>query len=196
MPRYVSTTRPGSYSKVLELDGGLVRLDEELLGVTPGPDMSIVVGDARACMHREEPASYDLVIGDAFGHLAVPWHLTTREFVTDVRRVLRDGGVYALNVIDFPPVRLVRAELATVMAVFEHVALIAPQQALDGRTGSNFLVVASTKPLPVEVLRVGVSVVPRPATLLDGDALLQWRGNPRVLTDDFAPVDQLLGRPS
>ena len=30
-----------------------------------------------------------VVIGDAFGHLVVPWHLTTHEFVADIRRVLR-----------------------------------------------------------------------------------------------------------
>lgn len=196
LPRYVATTRPGSYSRVLELDGGLVELDQRELGVTPGPNLSIVVGDARASLHREESASYDLVVGDAFGHLAVPWHLTTIEFVTEIRRVLRDGGVYALNVIDYPPLRLIKAELATVMAVFDHVLLIAPDAALAGTTGSNFLVVASTRPLPVDVLRVGVAIVARPATLLEGEELLAWRGDPDILTDDFAPVDQLLGRPS
>jgi spermidine synthase len=153
-----------------------------------------VVGDARTSLNREESSSYDLVVGDAFGHLAVPWHLTTREFVTEIRRVLRPTGVYALNVIDYPPDRLIRAELATVMAVFDHVVVIAPQVALDGRAGSNFVIVASMSPLLVDVLRVGVAAVPRPATLLDSEALLQWRGNPRILTDDFAPVDQLLGR--
>jgi spermidine synthase len=195
MPRYVSATRPGSYSRVLELDGGLVRLDEQRLGVTPGPDLSIVVGDARTSLTREPSTTYDLVIGDAFGHLAVPWHLTTREFVTEIRRVLRPGGIYTLNVIDYPPDRLIRAEVATVTAVFAHVSVIAPQSALDGRTGSNFVVVASMSPLPVDALRKGVAAVARPATLLDGEALTRWLGNPRILTDDFAPVDQLLGRP-
>jgi spermidine synthase len=180
---------------VLELDGGLVRLDQERLGVTPGPELSIVVGDARISLTREESSSYDLLIGDAFGHLAVPWHLTTREFVQDIRRVLRPGGVYALNVIDYPPDLLIRAELATVMDVFDHVLLIAPEAALNGRTGSNFLLVASTQPLPVEALRVAVAYVPKPATLLAGDALVEFRGDGQVLTDDYAPVDQLLGRP-
>ncbi len=194
LPRYVATTRPGSYNRVLELDGGLVRLDQERLGVVPGPELSIVVGDARTSLTREPFGSYDLVIGDAFGHLAVPWHLTTREFVTDIRRVLRDGGVYALNVIDYPPHRLIRAELATIMDVFDHVALAAPEAALAGRTGSNFLVIASTQPLPVDVLRSAIAEVSRPASVLDGQSLADYRGDAMILTDDYAPVDQLLNR--
>jgi hypothetical protein len=195
MPRYVAATRPGSFSRVLELDGGLVRLDQEQLGVTPGDDLSIVVGDARTSLYDEASGDYDLVIGDAFGHLAVPWHLTTREFVAQIRRVLRPTGVYALNVIDYPPDLLIRAELATIMDVFDHVILIAPEAALNGRTGANFLVVASAQPLPVDALRLAVSLVPRPAVLLDGAELAEFRGDAEILTDDYAPVDQLLGRP-
>ena len=195
MPRYVSATRPGSTNRVLELDSGLVALDESQLGVTPDADLSIVVGDARASLYDEPSAAYDLVVGDAFGHLAVPWHLTTLEFVTDVRRVLRTAGVYALNVIDYPPDRLIRAELATIMGVFDHVVLISSQAALDGRTGANFLVVASMQPLPVEALRVMVALVARPAVLVDGASLESFVGDAQILTDDYAPVDQLLGRP-
>jgi spermidine synthase len=195
LPRYVSATRPGSTNRVLELDGGLVALDQERLGVTPGPDLSVAVGDGRILLTREPTSSYDLLIGDAFGHLAVPWHLTTREFVLDVRRVLRPGGVYALNVIDYPPTGLIRAEVATIMDVFEHVVLVAPEAALAGRTGANFLVVASSQPLDAETIRTAVAAVPRPASLLDGASLNQFVGDAQVLTDDYAPVDQLLQRP-
>ncbi len=195
MPRYVSATRPGSTNRVLELDSGLVRLDKQQLGVSEGPELSIVLGDARTSLYDEPSATYDLVVGDAFGHLAVPWHLTTREFVAEIHRVLRPTGVYALNVIDYPPDRLIRAELATIKDVFDHVLLIAPQAALDGHTGSNFLVVASAQPLPGEALRFAVTQVARPAVLLDGAALDAWIGDAQILTDDFAPVDQLLGHP-
>jgi spermidine synthase len=194
MPRYVSATRPDSTNRVLELDGRLVALDQERLAVTPGPDLSIVVGDGRISLTREPAGTYDIVIGDAFGHLAVPWHLTTREFVADVARVLRPGGSYALNVIDYPPGRLIRAELATLMDVFPHVALIAPDAAIEGRTGSNFVLVASGQPLPVDAVRAAVAEVPKPASVLDGESLVQFRGDARVLTDDYAPVDQLLNR--
>ena len=115
-----------------------------------------MVGDARMLVAGEPADSRDLVVGDAFGHLVVPWHLATREMAAEVRRVLRPGGVYVQNVIDYPPLRFVRAELATVAAEFTHVALIAPPEALAGQRGSNFLIVASDAPLPL-------AARPRPA---------------------------------
>jgi MFS family permease len=195
LPRYVEATRPGSYNRVLELDGELVRLDEARLGVVPGPLLEIAVGDARLSLGLEPAQSYDVVIGDAFGHLAVPWHLTTTEFVDDVRRVLRPNGVYALNVIDYPPDRLIRAEVVTIQRSFSYVALVAPPEAVAGRRGSNFVVLASNDPLPLDRLRPVIAGLPKPATVLDGQGLSDFCGVAQPLTDDFAPVDQLLQRP-
>jgi spermidine synthase len=201
LPRYVAATRPGSFNRVLELDGELVELDRAKLGVTTGPDLDVIVGDARISLAGQESGSFDLVVGDAFGHLAVPWHLTTAEFVTDIRRVLRPGGAYALNVIDYPPDRLIRAELATIRTVFPYVAVVAPQSALAGRNGANFVVLASAAPLPLTALRPQLTALdllnqrPDPTTVLDGQSLLDYTGNAMVLTDDFAPVDQLLTHP-
>jgi len=194
LPRYVESTRPGSYGRVLELDGGLVALDRARLGVATGPALEVVIGDARTSLAREATGGYDLVIGDAFGHLVVPWHLTTREFIADVRRVLRAGGAYALNVIDYPPARFARAEVATVGAVFSHVALVAPPAALAGDEGANFVILASDAPLPLDALRLRLGALPEPVTLLAGADLAGFVGAGRVLTDDYAPVDQLLSR--
>ena len=50
---------------------------------------------------RDQPTgSADVVVGDAFSGRAVPWHLATAEWTREVRRVLRPGGLYAMNVID------------------------------------------------------------------------------------------------
>jgi spermidine synthase len=193
LPRYLDATRPGSFSRVLELDGGLVALDQAELGVVPGPNLDIVVGDARISLAKQSSADVDLVIGDAFGHLAVPWHLTTREFVTEVRRVLTPDGAYALNVIDYPPASLIRAEVATVMTVFRHVALVAPPYAVAGQSGANFVILASNSPLALEALRPRIAALSG-ATVLDGYDLAQFVDHARILTDDYAPVDQLLTR--
>jgi hypothetical protein len=110
----------------------------------------------------------------------------------DISRVLKPGGVYAQNVIDYPPDRFIKAELATVADVFPHVALIAPADALSGEVGSNFVIVASRSPLPLGALRDALDLVREPVTLLSGAELDAFAGDARVLTDDFAPVDQLL----
>jgi spermidine synthase len=191
MPGYLRATRPGSRQLVLELDGGLVELDRRKLGLVTGPDLRVRVGDARVGLAAQPAAAYDLVIGDAFGYLVVPWHLSTREMMAQVARTLRPGGIYAQNVIDHPPDRFVKAELATVASVLPHVALIAPPDALSGSTGSNFVIVASKNPLPLSAIRAGLDRHAKdPVTLLpDGT----FAGHARVLTDDYAPVDQLLG---
>ncbi|GAA2705800.1 hypothetical protein GCM10010429_15190 [Micromonospora olivasterospora] len=192
MPRYLTATRPGTDNLVFEIDGGLVELDRRELGVRTGPELRAVVGDARVLLGEEATDSRDLVVGDAFGHLVVPWHLATREMAAEINRVLRPGGTYVQNVIDYPPGRFVRSELATVAAAFRHVALVAPPAAIAGERGANFLVVASDAPLPLEALGQRVVALPEPAALLSGDALAAFVGDALVLTDDYAPVDQLL----
>jgi spermidine synthase len=193
LPGYLAATRPGSDNLVLELDGDLVRLDRRRLGLRTGPSLTVQTGDARVNLARQLPGGRDLVIGDAFGHLAVPWHLTTRELLGEVRRVLRPGGVYALNVIDRPGARFAKAEAATLAAVFTHVALIAPPAALLGRSGANFVLLASTAPLPLDALAPRLAAMTQAVMLLDDAQLHRFAAGARVLTDDHAPVDQLIG---
>ncbi|MGI5524069.1 fused MFS/spermidine synthase [Micromonospora sp. CA-259024] len=192
VPSYLTAARPGTDNVVFEIDGGLVELGERELGVRPGPELRAVVGDARMLVADEPTDSRDLVVGDAFGHLVVPWHLATREMAAEVRRVTRPGGVYVQNVIDYPPLRFIRAELATVAAEFTHVALIAPPEALAEERGSNFLIVASDSPLPLTAVRARLAEVDRGVSLISGADLTDFVGEALVLTDDYAPVDQLL----
>jgi MFS family permease len=193
MPAYLRATRPGSDQLVAELDGGLVDLDKKKLGLATGPDLRVRVGDARVAVADQASSSYDLVVGDAFGYLVVPWHLATKEMAVDIARVTRPSGIYVQNVIDYPPNRFIRAEIATVAAAFPHVALIAPQEALDGKVGSNFVIMASKSPLPETEVRGRLATVAKePVVLLTGDDLDAFVDDARVLTDDYAPVDQLL----
>jgi hypothetical protein len=82
--------------------------------------------------------------------------------------------------------------VATVRAVFAHVALLAPPAALAGEQGSNFVIIASDAPLPLVALRERLAALPEPVTVLDGSELADFVGGAPVLTDDYAPVDQLL----
>jgi spermidine synthase len=194
LPRYLAATRPGSRSVVLELDPAIVRLARERLGLVTGPDLRVEPGDARLSLARQPAAGYDVVLGDAFGGRAVPWHLTTREFVAAVRRTLRPGGVYALNLIDAPPLGFLRAEAATLRASFRHVAVVAPPDHLDGRQDGNFVLVASDAPLPLAAVQRAAARHGQPTGVLEDMELDRLVGPAEVLTDDHAPVDQLVTR--
>ena len=192
VPRHLAAVRPGSHSKVLEVDPQIPELDRAQLGLVTGPDLLVEVGDARTAITAEPSAAYDVVVGDAFGSLAVPWHLTTAEMVEQVRRVLRPGGVYVLNVIDNPPLDFARAQTATLLAAFADVALMALPAAVAGQVGGNLVLVASDRVLPVEALLVRAATRQEPAAVVGRAAVERFAGRARVLTDDDAPVDQLL----
>ena len=194
MPRYVGATRVGSTNLVLEIDGGLVDLARDHLGLsTQEPGLEVRVGDGRLLLEDVPARSADVVFGDAFGGLAVPWHLTSTEFVAGVRRVLRPGGVYVANLIDYPPLRFVRAELVTFSEHFEHVAMIAMPATVDGDEGGNVVLVGATSPIDVERLEAALADRGEEVVLVDGAARAFAAGAP-VLTDDRAPVDQWLAR--
>jgi spermidine synthase len=194
VPRYIAAVRPGSESLVHEIDGGVVQLDRSELGLAESPQLRVEVGDARTGLHEEPSDSRDLVVGDAFGGLSVPWHLATVEVIREIDRVLVDGGLYAANIIDHRDRKFLRAELKTIAAEFDHVALLAADAAMHTPAGGNFVVLASDEPLPIEdVRRAARERVPDIALLADTEAVLDFAGDARVLTDDWAPVDQLLG---
>lgn len=192
IPRYLAATRPGTASRVLEIDGGVVALDRSELALGDVPRLTVRIGDARVGLRQEAPDSRDLVVGDAFGGLAVPWHLTTREVVQMIARVLRPGGIYAVNIIDFPPNAFVRAEVATIESVFPQVAIVASPDALRGEAGGNFVVLASAVPLPLPALRARLAQRGTVDGVDDGAAARAFAGGAQVLTDDHAPVDQLI----
>ena len=99
-------------------------------------------------------------------------------------------GLVVLNVIDYPPLDLARAELATVASVFEHVALIAGSGDL---TGGNLVIVASHTPIDRDALAAALLDRGSDLALVPEPTVQAFLGeDPLVLTDDYAPVDQLL----
>lgn len=194
LPRYLAAVRPGTTSVVSEIDPGVVELDVERLGLVTGPQLEVRVEDARLGLRRLPADARDLVVGDAFGGVSVPWHLTTREALGEVRRVLGPQGVYAANLIDHAPLDFARAELATMREVFPHVAVAADPVTLErGATaGGNIIAIGSKMPLDLAALRTGLTERDLTWGVLDGADLDAWVGDAMVLTDDHAPVDQLL----
>jgi spermidine synthase len=191
MPRYLAATRPGTRGTVLEIDGGVVELGRQRLGVDRIPGLTVRVGDARTGLREQPRGRYDLVVGDAFGGLAVPWHLTTREVAEQVRDTLTADGVYAVNIIDYQPDRFARAETATLRSVFGHVALLGAPVTVAGQGGGNHILVASRQPLPLAGIQRRLADR-NPWLVADETVTAAFAGRAEVLTDAHAPVDQLI----
>ncbi|MFE5935373.1 fused MFS/spermidine synthase [Streptomyces sp. NPDC056470] len=196
-PRYLAATRPGTRSLVSEIDSGVVHIDHSRLGLSPRSGIDVRVEDGRLGLRRLDDAGHDLVVGDAFGGVSVPWHLTTVEAMADVRRVLDDDGLYVANLIDHGNLAFARAEVATLGAVFEHVALLGEPAdiGLDPTAtskGGNFVVLASDRPVDLRATQEALDARETGWKIATGADLTSWIGDARRLTDDYAPVDQLL----
>lgn len=196
-PRYLSAVRPGTQSLVSEIDGGVVGIDREELGLDSASGIAIRVEDGRLGLRRLPTDSRDLIVGDAFGGVSVPWHLTTREALTDVHRVLKDHGVYVANLIDRADLAFLRAEIATLSAIFAQVIVMGERGDLSTSrspegAGGNFVAVASDRPIDPAVVQTALDARSTLWGTLSDDELSAWIGDAAILTDDFAPVDQLL----
>ncbi len=142
-------------------------------------------------MRGLEAASADVVIGDAFGGRAVPWHLTTVEFTEEIDRVLRPDGLYIANLIDGPELRFVRAMAATLQATWPHVAVLSLPERFA--TGGNLVVVAGHREVDEASISAFNADLGLDVDVLSGPELDAFIGDADILTDDHAPVDQLLG---
>ncbi|MFJ7329808.1 fused MFS/spermidine synthase [Streptomyces cyaneofuscatus] len=196
-PRYLAAARPGTRSLVSEIDGGVVRIDREQLDLGASSGIDVRVEDARLGLKRLETDSRDLVVGDAFGGVSVPWHLTTTEALRDVHRALKKDGLYAANVIDHGRLAFARAQVATLAEVFEHVAVIGVPAdiGLDPTAtplGGNMVVLASDRPFDAPAIQEALDTRETDWRIATGDTVAAWTGDAPVLTDDHAPVDQLL----
>jgi spermidine synthase len=60
--------------------------------------VTVVEGDGRAMLGREDPHEFDVLVVDAFSGDAIPLHLLTREAMEVYRRQIAPGGVIAFHV--------------------------------------------------------------------------------------------------
>lgn len=190
---YLKAVRPGSRNITLEIDRLLIEIGHRELGLAE--DAEVIVDDARRSLDQIPAGWADLIIGDAFSGLSVPWHLTTVEFVGQIESRLDPGGIYTMNVIDYGDLDFVRSELATLQSVFPHVAVFAPPAYLVGEAGGNFVLVASNRPIPVDDITARTAARGGAEVAAAGERLAAFIGDARILTDDFAPVDQMIDRP-
>jgi len=178
---------------VAEVDPAVTAVARQSFWYEPGDDR-IVHADARQLLLREA-ATYDVVIGDAFSDIAVPQHLITQEFFQLVQSRLNPGGVYLMNVIDHNDrLEVLAAMVATARSVWPSVEVWANPGHDPSENRRVFVIVAGDAPsprtqishegpMPLTAIRIAASSI---------DMVLEDR-QPLVFTDDFAPIDRLLG---
>ncbi|MFD9038488.1 spermidine synthase [Streptomyces bottropensis] len=183
LARYVAATRPRSTQQVVERDAALVRLVRRELPLDPNARVRVRSTDAREGLAKVPDGWADLVIADVFSAARTPAHLTSTEFLTEVRRVVKPDGYYAANLADGPPLAHLRGQIATAAVVFPELALFADPTVLRGRRFGNAVLVASGLPLPVAELTRRAASDPHPGRVEHGRALTDFTGGAQPVTD-------------
>jgi spermidine synthase len=187
--------------EVAELDPSVTRAAFEAFGLPRDTPMKIFNLDARnhvdnlleVLSQGQDVGRFDFVYGDAFNHYSPPFHLTTFEFNEKARRLMAPDGVFLANVIDiYSSGRFLGAMLNTFEKTFAHVYVLGTTltEPTDEDGRDTFIVVGAGRPLAFEMF----DWYRYPGTLLEAAHLakLRERSGGLVLTDDFAPVDNLL----
>jgi spermidine synthase len=196
-PRYMEAVYPDSELHVIEIDPGVTEVAYDLMGLDRNTDVVTYNQDARLFINQEPTQEYDLVLGDAFNGLSVPYHLTTREFNDGVRAWLEDDGLYMINVVDSVRGGFVFSYVHTLRQTFRHVYLIPTSDRWQEHSRNTYVLIAAAVPLDLAILETidagdGFPILARQVLgEQEIDALLAER-HVVTLTDQYAPVEQLL----
>lgn len=197
-PRYLQSRYPGTISDVIEIDPEVTRVAIQMLGLEPRDDIRSINLDARlAVAQMPEDQVYDLIIGDAFHGVSVPYHLTTSEFNEQLRAHLAVDGFYILNLIDGRKAEFARSEAATLSQTFAYTAVMPVIEEYREQVSNLWVVVGSPTAIERQAYFDAASATPRADIadhLWDGPKLAEFLAGGRavVLTDEYAPVDNLL----
>lgn len=134
-----------------EIDPAVVRIAENPTYFTYLKNASarirILQGDARLSLRAAAPASYRLMILDAFSSDAIPLHLMTREALALYQRALSEDGVLAFHIsnrhLTLEPV-LCKLAAAQGLVALVQTDRLTPEDVSRGKMSSQWLVMART----------------------------------------------------
>jgi spermidine synthase len=185
-----------AYGSGVQITG--VEIDPDIVDVAhryfqlDEPNVHPVVADARYWIDTTS-AKYDVVIMDAYRQPYIPFHLTTKEFFSEVRDHLRPDGVAVVNAgrtaTDY---RLVDAIASTMAAVYTTVFLV------DVPEFNNTLVYGTMQPVTIADVEHNLALIHEPAaqdvarSVLNEGRLRVSPYHDQVFTDDLAPVERLI----
>lgn len=174
---------------VVEIDPELTKLAQKYFNLQPKADnlLTIYHEDGRTFLNSQKREKYDVIMLDAFKSYSIPYQLTTSEAIKEMKKLLKPNGIVMANIISSvngKKGQFLQAEYHTFKQYFSEVDLYLVNQPNDGETIQNLML-------------VGAESVPTSSTNADLTEYLthKWRDDIQqsvILTDDFAPVDQLM----
>jgi spermidine synthase/MFS family permease len=198
LPRWLDQYLPQVGVDVVEIDPAVTETAYAFLGMPRDTRIRTHNMDGRQFVQdHAQPGSYHLIIQDAVNDLSVPYHIMTREYNLAVKKALAPDGVYLLTVIDEPAGKLLTAAIRTMQASFPHVSLLADWEVWTGEKRGVFVIAGTPEPfdpskLQAILARQGIAEMQTKMMPPNDLTRLLERVESPVLTDDYAPVDNLI----
>lgn len=192
LPRAVNTYRPDARVVVAEIDPAVTQIAREKLYLETD-NMEVIHADARVALAKQPEGVFDVVVGDVFHDISVPYHLLTQEFASLVKSRLKPDGIYLMNLVDgFPEAKLLKSLHKTLKAEFAHVDIWLDRIS-DQPTRMTYVISAhnNSDSMPERIVdnnygRQWINITePALAAGTDIDDL-------PLLTDDYVPIERLL----
>ncbi len=200
-PRYMEVSYPNAHIDVVEIDPEVSRVVQRYLGLGKGTKIRTYNTDGRWFVMNCRD-KYDVIFTDAFNDLSIPYHLTTREFVQSLKSVLTPNGILMSNIIDnFQKGAFLPSYIKTLQEVFgqKNVHLISVSPDFENLRISTFIVIAGVRDLDMKGFDAWLKnkLEGKAKSVLVSEDLLRWLLMTRqdqsiVITDDYAPVDNLI----
>jgi spermidine synthase len=177
----------------VELDPGVVEAAKRYFNLSESENLSVHTMDGREFLEQTN-RTYDVVVLDAFRKDKVPFHLTTREFFQLVHRKTDEEGVVVSNLISTssgPGSKFSRSYYRTMAQEFNSMYYFPTRETSFVQ---NVEIIASKEPrLSKQELRARNQDFDAKDLSEEIENLEEMEpGDAQILTDDYAPVDQLL----
>lgn len=191
-PRAVNALYPQAKITVAELDPMVSDIAKEHMNVDMDA-IKVLHQDARLALSAASEAKYDVIVGDVYHDVTMPYHMTTRELFQLVKSRLRDGGLYTMNILDSGDnPKMVKSIYKTLQKEFRYVSIWLETNHVQALRQTYVISASDHRPLPETISAThGFDRQWRNVT----EGILQ-NGTPLaalpVLTDDYAPVERLI----
>jgi spermidine synthase len=198
-PRYMEVVYPKAQIDVVEIDPEVTNIVYKHLGLSADTRIKSFNTDGRwFVMNCKE--KYDLIFTDAYNDLSIPYHLTTKEFVAQLKSILNPDGLIMSNIIDnFQVGAFLPSYIRTLREVFgpKNVYLLSVSPNFENTRISTFIVIAGNGNLDIKDFDVHVksNLRDNSTSVVVPDHLMDEFMTKRsaiTILDDYAPVDNLI----
>ncbi len=193
MPRIMHKIYQRSEIISVEIDPVVVKLAKQYFRYQENDKVKTVIKDGRVFVKRAllKKEKFDWIILDAFNGDYIPEHLMTREFLSEVKGLLKTGGILSSNT--FSNSRLFDHESVTYQSVFGKLHIFqTPTKgnrvifACNCQTFNQFPLIESKLQKQFELFDVDLNSVRQRIT-----DEISWDQTSRVLTDQYSPANLL-----